>query len=364
MVGTYATINAEATLEFWDSLLGSFWLLRPAMPPPVGDYMLRYEEPCNRTDGGSYEQRLHTVELPFRFTFDSPLPTSAGSLTADQGISDEKPVVAQVVTAEGVCQIQSFKWAKVWVLWNLASELPPFIEAVQAVSRRANGAPAYQRNYGRPADPPGAVGVIQEMINCYPPMSNDAGFVNGRGTFTLRSHLAGAAQDFPLLSVDVQLDCPPPEVGPCPDAGTDAGPDGTRGTTDGEAGAVPPSDVRAVDDRGTGFLDAPSGVDATPNVSPDAPLGAVDGQGPVATTDGAASDGTGARQDDASPASDAAGPVDASSPPEPPDAGEDRGCSVGKVGDGSAEAAKGWLLSVVLLAGTALRRRFRSTRHA
>jgi len=333
MVGTYATINAEATLEFWDSLLGSFWLLRPAMPPPVGDYMLRYEEPCNRTDGGAYEQRLHTVELPFRFTFDSPLPTSAGSLTADQGISDEKPVVAQVVTAEGVCQIQSFKWAKVWVLWNLASELPPFIEAVQAVSRRANGAPAYQRNYGRPADPPGAVGVIQEMINCYPPMSNDAGFVNGRGTFTLRSHLAGAAQDFPLLSVDVQLDCPPPEVGPCSDAGTDAGPDGARGTTDGEAGAVPPSDVRAVDDRGTGFLDAPSGVDATPNVSPDAPLGAIDGQGPVATTDGAAS------------------------------AGEDRGCSVGKVGDGSAEAAKGWLLSVVLL-GTALRRRFRSTRHA
>jgi hypothetical protein len=342
IVGSTTTINAEAKDESWPGFMGRSWLVRPSTEPPAGDYTLRYGEECERSDGGGYVRHLHTVDLPFSFAAASPLPTSAGSLTVTQAMSNAWPYDGPVTTADGTCEIQRFQYIDVVVVWNLAPELRPFIDAVQGAIAWPGGGWVGGKDYGQIIDTP----MARIAVSCYPPFM--LGFPGGRGTIALQSHLAGAAQDFPNISAEVQLDCPPPEVlGPCDDGGAiEAG-------TDAE-----PRDANAFDgssDGGGGAVDT-----GTPIGAEDA---SADGSGMTVNDGATVLDGATTLDGGSTPLDASAPSTDASSTPPPQETTDPggEGCSVSQPGDRGVAPAWRWLAGAIVLAGVSLRRRIRGS---
>jgi hypothetical protein len=242
LVGNTETIPAD---------ISSGWLVYPSTQPSVGAYRLRYEEECSRIDGGSlFERRFHTAEIPIQFGEAAPLPTSAGSVLVSQALSDFPPD-DEVVFESGQCQIRRFVRLVVSVLWTPSAELTPFIGAVTARGGWTPDANTMSYGYGLTVDALNPSIGFRYLMACYPPYQY--GLVDGRGTHTVRSHLAGTPQDFAPLTVDMRLECPLSEfIGFCPDAGSDAStPDSSTDASTGDA---------SVDDGP--IIDALRGADA------------------------------------------------------------------------------------------------------
>jgi hypothetical protein len=233
---------------------------------------------------------------------------------------------------------------------------------VQAVSVLPDDKIGYRRNYGTIDAPGGLVTVFDGLINCNRWHASASGYVDGRGTYRLRSHLAGAAQDIPGITAEIQLACPPPElVGPCDDGGADAGEDAPEeDVTDGDVVVVPDVTVTDV------ITDVPTHADTVdvgradaPRTPVDAPGRSDDAQGSADASSDAGSDGSGETKDVATSTPDSAGPnVDAAAPPSD-DPDSDRGsCSCSAPGDARSRKQTGWLIGGLIGMGVAFRRKY------
>ena len=188
------------------------------------------------------------------------------------------------------------------------------------------------------------VTLFQGLVSCYRGHPSANGFSEGRGTYKLRSHFAGAAQDFPELTAQIDLLCPPPEqVGKCNDGGADAAADAVHPDVDDVDANV--ADIVRTDVTRADALDVEDS-DAPP-VPTDASTDALDAQ----TSDSGASetrDATAPPPDRAAPQPDVATPPSAER--------DDGGCSVRSMGDSSSNHG-GWLLGALVLFAATFRRR-------
>jgi hypothetical protein len=313
IIGASSTIGSPVRPDDWNPFMAMTWLVAPSTTPETGNVHFRFEERCARTDGGEDQARPHQVDLAFRFIEAAPLPTVAGTVVVNQSPAGYEPVLVKVWT-DGVCELRRFARIKVTVDWFAAPELVPFGEAVLARGGWLKEHRTLWKSYGEPLNGAAPYHADIDVVSCNPITNAGFGFVDGRGSFTLRAKLAGA-QELPPVDTEVQLACPPTElVGPCSDAGPDVATDAP--TTAIDAAYVP--DTMADD-----FSDA---------ASTDAPV------------------------IDAVPSTDTANPT---LPPVLFDGDDDSRCSIGRVAPGRGGRSGPWLLGFLVIAVSAMRRRAR-----
>jgi MYXO-CTERM domain-containing protein len=353
IVGASSTITSTVRSDDWNGQSVPTWLVAPNALPEVGDYHLRYEEECARSDGGGYERRRHEVSRPFRFTEAAPLPSVAGNVVVSQSPFGHDPEVVQVWTA-GVCEMRRFAAVYLTAEWFPAPQLVPFGEAVLGSGGWRPGLNRPWKGYGEPLSSTAPHRLDSMGFSCNPSRNASFGVVDGRATFTLRTRLAGTSE-LPPVSTEVQLDCPPSElVGPCSDAGSDAAIDAPYPDTGAppnpdtappnpDTGAPPNPDTGAPDAYVSDTLRLDAHLDRAPPQGPD---GGFDTPSDAASIDGSTVDG--ASSTDTADATDPSGPFD----------DRDRGgCSVSKLAADRGSPSGPWLLGFMLAAVSALRRR-------
>ena len=172
----------------------------------------------------------------------APLPSVAGNVVVTQRLSDYDVASVGPVWTAGVCEMRRFRFMAVRVDWFPSTELVPFGEAVLGRGGWHPDDSRFWKGYGSPLSNAAPYGGAVGSVSCDRSLNKSLGFVDGRGTFTLRSQLAGTLE-LPAVSMEVQLDCPPSElVGPCFDAGPDASIDAPYPDT----GAPPNADTGAL----------------------------------------------------------------------------------------------------------------------